>query len=106
MNIEGAFGDDDRVLGRGSAPRGHQAFKEWQRRNGLGYVMNFPDGAVPIFHKSGCSHIRDFSDPKVSLTRHRKICSTDRAELVAFVGKPSVNFDLCADCSKKSHAQL
>jgi len=90
----------------GEHRKDHEGFENWQRRNRYGHALNFLADGTTVFHKSGCMHIREYSDPKVSLTKHRKLCSPEKAELIAVAGKPSLDFDLCETCSRKSHDQL
>jgi|SRR5215207_2740237 len=91
----------------GEHQRDHDAFKEWQRRNKYGYVLNFPVNEPNKFHKSGCPHIRDFSsNPNASLTENRKRCSTNGGELIGHTREQSIEFVRCETCRNKSHAQL
>ncbi len=87
----------------GEHQRDHEGFKKWQRSNRYGYVLNFPANEPVKLHKSGCPHVRDFSDPAVSLTMHRKVCSTDGAELTMHVDR---RFERCDTCGGRSHDQL
>ncbi len=87
--------------------RDHEAFKKWQRVNNRGFVINFPVNQPNKLHKSGCPHIRDFSsNPNVSLTMHRKLCSSNGGELMTFARDQSIDFEHCDTCRYKSHDKL
>ena len=42
----------------------------------------------------------------VSLTMHRKLCSSNGGELIAYVREQSLDFENCDTCHKKSHDRL
>lgn len=90
----------------GEHQRDHEAFKMWQPNNKYGFALNYPPDDLRIFHKLGCPHIRDHSNPNVSLTEHRKVCSTDKDELIELAGQVRLDWRPCETCSKKSHRDL
>ena len=92
----------------GEHQRDHEAFKKWQVDHQKGYVLNFPPDDLRIFHKSGCPHVVNFtqSKPVASLTENRKLCSTDKDELLKEAGQARVDWRPCKTCSQKTHSQL
>ena len=86
--------------------RDHEGFIEWQTKHQRGFALNYPADDLRIFHKSGCPHLGSFSDPRVSLTENRKVCSPDKDELLGEAGQARVEWRPCKTCSQKSHSQL
>jgi hypothetical protein len=67
--------------------RVHDEFQNWRSRNTRGFFINVKSPTELMLHRSECSHPGDTewkqsdSDSWGSLTRSRKVCSTDRSAL-------------------------
>jgi len=90
-----SFADRDRVSA-------HQAFQDWRRYNENGFCINVKSENEAILHRATCPHL---GDPMLeagewgSLTKRKKLCSTDRQELVQWAAKDFAgSFEECADC--------
>lgn len=62
-------------------PGAHAAFVRWRKEHPDWYVLNCNSGSAMTLHKLGCSAFDFHSSTRVSLTRNRKICSSDRDQL-------------------------
>ena len=62
-------------------PGAHAAFLEWREEHSDWYVLNCTSGSEIWLHELRCSAFDFDPDTKVSLTRNRKICSSDRDQL-------------------------
>jgi hypothetical protein len=62
-------------------PGAHAAFLRWREGHPDWYVLNCTSGSEMWLHELSCSAFDFDPDTKVSLTRNRKICSSDRDQL-------------------------
>ncbi len=81
----------------------HAEFQQWRHQNYEGgYFLNYKGPSNTMLHRVPCWHLRDPWDRNEelgSLTRHRKICSTDRRRLGQWAGTKGVeNLKQCQDC--------
>lgn len=71
----------------------HGDFQRWRaRRWGDGYFLNYKGPSNVMLHRSPCPHLGDtdwarYEQGYGSLTRSKKICSTDRQELEAWASE-------------------
>jgi hypothetical protein len=78
----------------------HEAYVRWLRHNPRGCVLNVKSGIEAVLHaKTDCMHIRDYSDPDVSLTRKAKLCSPSRTELEKEAKARGLRVDHCRTCA-------
>jgi len=84
--------------------KAHLKFQQWRQQNYQdGYFLNYRGPSNTILHRVLCpQHLRDpwdLSEEWGKLTRHRKVCSTDRKELMQWARKKGVeNLRQCQDC--------
>jgi hypothetical protein len=71
----------------------HVHFQRWRARHWAdGYFVNYKSPNDVMLHRSPCPHLGDtdwvrFEQGFGSLTRNKKICSTDRPELERWASK-------------------
>ena len=84
------------------APKAHDRFQAWRRKNSTGFFLNCKPGKVWMLHRTLCPHHGDteFSSLEFgSLTKRMKICSASKRELQETAGKATgVELQLCRDC--------
>jgi hypothetical protein len=80
----------------------HGSFQTWRKRNDNGFLINCKAKLSWMLHRVGCwQHLGDTqwkADSGASLTRHKKICSTSRSELVRIAKQSGAVLDTCAHC--------
>jgi hypothetical protein len=59
----------------------HAAFVRWRKGHRAWYVINCKTDREMWLHRARCSAFDLDPDTKVSLTRNRKLCSSDRDQL-------------------------
>jgi hypothetical protein len=88
----------------GDNDNAHTEFQEWRQQHQEGYFLNYKGPSNTMLHHVLCWHLRDPADldrseDRSSLTRHRKICSTDRRELRQWAEEKGVeNLKQCQHC--------
>jgi hypothetical protein len=88
-------GDDDNA---------HTKFQQWRHQHYQdGYFLNYKGLSNTMLHRVPCWHLRDPWDRNEelgSLTRRRKVCSTNRRDLEQWAKKRGVRtLGQCQDCS-------
>jgi hypothetical protein len=79
----------------------HDDFVKWLDENPEGFFINCRSASNMMLHRSTCPHLV-FHVP-VSLTRYRKICSLDRAQLERWADEHgSKPVRSCSTCSPRA----
>lgn len=80
----------------------HGEFQKWRRDHPGGYYLAFKATARANLHAEDCWHAGSNEwmpeDDDSSLTSHRKVCSTDKAELLTWARSENVDVRPCAHC--------
>jgi len=81
----------------------HQEFQEWRETYPDGYYLAFRGAKTAILHVAqGCHHPGNtswtYEQTGESLTKKRKVCADNKAELLALARKEGVAVSLCAHC--------
>jgi hypothetical protein len=82
----------------------HEDFQKWRRQNDNGFFVNVKSGTNILLHRTICPHLGDSEWEREtgwgSLTRSRKICSADLAELQLRIAEEysTSKLKMCADC--------
>ncbi len=82
----------------------HIKFQQWRQRHQDGYFLNYKGPSNTMLHHVLCWHLRDPADLDrgedwSSLTRRKKVCSTDLGELKKWARKKGIkNLKQCQDC--------
>lgn len=80
----------------------HDKLQEWRRENNYGFFINCKSKNSMMLHGALCPHPGDTEWEEGewgSLTRSKKVCSTNREELVSWANKNSVaKLKVCRDC--------
>lgn len=75
----------------------HDKFVRWMDANPDGFFLNYKSPSNLMLHRVHCDHL-DFKE-KVSLTSNKKLCSTNREELEAWVRERSAQkLRYCSHC--------
>jgi hypothetical protein len=89
------FCDDDQ-------PEAHESFQRWRADNQAGYFINCRRSGGWMLHLVTCAHAGEADWPIGewgSLTRIRKACSTDAAELRRWaLERGQIHLNECSDC--------
>ncbi len=85
----------------------HGDFQSWRQRHYEdGYFLNFKSPNDVMLHRSPCPHLGDTDWDRAeqgfgSLTRSKKVCSTDRLELERWVDENATGtLKRCRDCER------
>ncbi len=85
----------------------HARFQQWRASHwGDGYFLNYRHPGNVMLHRSPCPHLGDadwgrYEQGYGSLTRSRKVCSTDRRELERWAGEnATAALRRCRDCER------
>ena len=88
----------------------HGEFQRWRARHwGDGYFLNYKGQSYVMLHRSPCPHLEDedWLRPEQgfgSLTRSKKVCSTNHAELERWAGENAkAALKRCKDCERLGH---
>jgi hypothetical protein len=86
-----------------NGPDEHERFQQWRRENHSGFFINCKSPNNMMIHTVSCSHSGDTEWGRDgewgSLTKNRKICSTNPEELRVWAGKNSgAALKKCRDC--------
>jgi len=81
----------------------HNEFQEWRRHHPDGFYLNLSAKKGWMLHRAvGCHHPGNTSwtceESGASLTRHRKVCSPQQDELMAWAHKKQLNVARCVHC--------
>ena len=76
----------------------HNDYIGWLRHIPRGFVLNLKTQKAAVLHESGCMHIADYSDPDVSLTDKRKVCSPTSAPLKTWAVDSGITWTRCGTC--------
>lgn len=86
----------------------HMDFQRWRQSHLDGYFLAFKTRTRTILHMSECKHPggvewngiehRGGRDVQTSLTSHRKVCSSDQAELLSWADNEGVEYKPCSHC--------
>jgi hypothetical protein len=80
----------------------HENFQRWRRTNETGFFINIKSSNDVMLHRVICRHPRSTDWEKGewgTLTKNRKVCSTDKNTLLNWVKKYcSASLKLCRDC--------
>ena len=82
----------------------HIEFQRWRQRNPEGYFLNYKGPSNTLMHRVHCWHLRDPADldrteDASSLTRLKKVCSTDRDTLRQWAREKGIkNLRQCQHC--------
>ena len=82
----------------------HIDFQKWRQQHPDGYFLNNKGPSSTLMHRVHCWHLRepgdlDRTEDSSSLTRLKKICSTDRDALRQWATKEGIqNVKQCQDC--------
>ena len=89
----------------------HDAFQRWRSRHwGDGYFLNYKSPNNIMLHRSPSPHLGDTDWASAeygyhSLTRSKKLCSTDRRDLERWVGENATAvLKRCQDCERLRYA--
>jgi hypothetical protein len=95
MNMMSDFFDDDRE-------EAHKAFQLWWQDNPAGFFINCKAARDWMLHRVNCLHpgSTDWQAGEWgSLTKRRKVCSTNRQELVKWARQHGTSsLKTCSDC--------
>jgi len=73
-------------------------YRQWVKDNPLGFVINTPkSGGYLMLHRANCTFISSDKRTHYTTGDYKKICSTDRQELVDWA-KKSGNIQYCSFC--------
>ena len=85
----------------------HRDFQRWRAHHwGDGYFLNYKSPGNVMLHRSPCPHLGDtdwapYEHGWGSLTRSKKICSTDSRELERWVSEnATAALKRCQDCER------
>ena len=80
----------------------HEKFQQWRRENDNGFFINIKSSNNIMLHRVHCPHPGGTEWEKGewgSLTKNRKICSTDKNELLNHAKKKyTTDLKVCRDC--------
>lgn len=79
--------------------REEEGFAKWRREHPEGFFINYGSPSDIMLHRQSCRHF-DFRKP-VGLTSYKKVCSTDRQELVRWAATHG-SLRFCSTCSPRT----
>ncbi len=90
----------------GNGESAHNDFQDWRRENESGFFINVRSRDDQMLHRASCSHAGNTEwkpedhDDWGSLTKSRKICSTDIRELQDRIEEEGgiIILKVCGDC--------
>jgi len=94
----------------------HQQFQNWRTKYRTGYFLSFRKKSRAILHLSPYHHPGpvgwDGWEPSprkrilISLTSHRKVCSTNQSELLSWADRNQIAYRACKDCLPDGYSAL
>lgn len=79
----------------------HDRFQRWRNANQDGFFVNQKSGRSAMLHVASCPHAGNTAWARGdwgSLTRNRKICSSDKEELLNWARNVQIPIKHCSDC--------
>jgi hypothetical protein len=78
-----------------------EGYLQWVNTNPNGFVVNAPKqyGIAPdMLHKANCRHIMTSERTNYTTTDYKKLCSSDKKEIIDWGAAHSSNFKACKHC--------
>jgi len=81
--------------------KAHDDFQTWRRGHRNGYFVNCKSSKLWMLHRVECDHHGDTEFGAAEggiLTKRRKLCSEDKAELIERARQENAKLLFCNDC--------